>query len=53
MRARNAAIRIPRSKQWNIVYDVACDVAYDMMDITYDVNSRTYDIAYDNHRATL
>ena len=55
MRARNAAKRIPRAKQSNIVCDVAYDVAYrdDMVNITYDVQSRTYDIAYDETRTTL
>ena len=55
MRARNAAKRIPtsRAKQSNNVFDVAYDVAYDMVNITYDVQSRTYDIAYDENRTTL
>ncbi len=53
MRARNAAKRIPRVKQSNIVCDVSYDVAYDMVNITYDVQSRTYDIAYDENRKTL
>ena len=39
-------------KQPNIVYDVACDVAYDIVEITYDMQSRTYDIAYDEHCTT-
>jgi hypothetical protein len=46
MLARNAAKRIPRAKQSNIVCDVASDVVY-------DVQSRTYDIAYDETRTTL
>ena len=49
MRARNAAKRIPRAKQSNIVCDVASDVVYDMVNIAYDVQSRTYDIAYDEN----
>ncbi len=54
MQARNAAKRIPRAKQSNIVCYVASDVAYDMVNITYDVHSRTYDIAYDeNHEKTM
>ncbi len=53
MRAQNAAKRIPRTKQSNIVCNVANDVAYDMVNITYDVQSRTYDIAYDENRKTL
>ncbi len=31
----------------NIVCDIVCDIAYDMMQRTYDVWLKTYDIAYD------
>ena len=31
----------------NIVYDIVCDIVYDMKTRTYDVLSTTYDVAYD------
>ena len=45
----NLEFRIPLIKR-NIVYDIVCDIAYDMKPRTYDLLVKTYDVAYDEQR---
>ena len=37
----------PDQMNRNIVYDIVCDIAYDMKPKTYDVLVKMYDVAYD------
>ncbi len=44
----NLEFRIPLIKSIeNVVYDIVCDIAYDMKTRTYNVLPRTYDVVYD------
>jgi hypothetical protein len=52
--ANEALVKVGHSepriwKKWNIICDIVCDIAYDMMQRTYDVWLKTYDIAYDEN----